>query len=139
MKLIRKILLLSMLSISLFGAEIKWAEDYETAVLEAKKENKDLYIFISSTHCPWCAKFERKVLSDAKVIKALEKDYIIVGLNKEMDDIPEGFSARVIPRHYFTESNGKIFYTFAGYYDAVDFLDTLKEIREEKNEIRTNK
>ena len=130
MKILQKILILSILTMSLFGAEIKWAEDYDEALVQAKKENKDLYIFISSTYCPWCSKFERNVLSDERVIKKLEKDYIIVGLNKEMDDIPEGLSARVIPRHYFANSDAKVFYTFAGYYDSVDFLDTLDEIRE---------
>jgi len=135
MGIIKKIIILSMLSLSLLGAEIKWSEDYETALVEAKEQHKDLYIFISSTSCPWCAKFEREVLTDAKVIKALEKDYIVVHLMKEMDDIPEGYSARVIPRHYFADNKGKSFYTFAGYYDATDFLDTLDEIKEERSDL----
>ncbi len=132
MVIIKKIVLLVLLSLTLVAAEVKWAEDYESALVEAKKQNKDLYIFISSTYCPWCAKFEREVLTNAKVIKALEKDYIVVGLNKEMDDIPAGYTAKVIPRHYFAQANGKSYYTFAGYYDANDFLDTLQEIQEER-------
>jgi len=135
MEIIKKILILALFSFTLLGAEIKWAEDYDEALIEAKKEKKDLYIFISSTHCPWCAKFEREVLTDKRVIKKLEKDFIIVGLNKEMDDIPEGYSAKVIPRHYFTQANGKVYYTFAGYYDADDFLSTLDELKEERSEL----
>ena len=73
MKILKKILILSILTISLFGAELEWAEDYEEGLVQAKKENKDLYIFISSTSCPWCAKFEREVLTDAKVIQSLKK------------------------------------------------------------------
>ncbi len=130
----KKIMILLVLVVSLFGGEINWSEDFETALVEAKKEHKDIYVFISSTSCPWCAKFEREVLSNDKVIKALEKDYIVVHLIKEMDDIPKGYSARVIPRHYFADSNGKVFYTFAGYYDSNDFLSTLDEIKEEKND-----
>jgi len=133
MEIIKKILILGLLSFSLFGAELQWSEDYETALAEAKEQKKDIYMFISSTSCPWCAKFEREVLTDAKVIKALEKDYVSVHLIKEMDDIPAGYSARVIPRHYFSYSSGKSYYTFAGYYDSNDFIDTLKEIREERN------
>ena len=134
MEIIKKILIIGLLSFSLFGAELEWAEDYEVGLAQAKKEHKLVYIFISSTHCPWCSKFEREVLTNDAVIKDLEKDYVIIGLNKEMDDIPEGYSARVIPRHYFCESDGKVFYTFAGYYDSVDFLDTLKEIRDGRAE-----
>ena len=138
MGIIKKILILSVLSFSLFGAELEWADDYEEGLAKAQKENKLLYVFVSSTSCPWCAKFEREVLSDEKAIKELEKDYVSVHLMKEMDDIPDGYSARVIPRHYFSESNGKVFYTFAGYYDAVDFIDTLKEIKEEREEGKEN-
>lgn len=134
MEIIKKILILGLLSFSLFGAELEWAEDYEQALEKAQKEKKLLYVFISSTHCPWCSKFEREVLTNEDVIKELTKDYVVVGINKEMDDLPEGYSARVIPRHYFSEANGKVFYTFAGYYDAVDFIDTLNDIKEEKKE-----
>lgn len=134
MEIIKKIFLLVLLSLSLFGAQIEWAEGYEEALEKAQKENKLLYVYISSTSCPWCAKFQREVLTDSNAIKEIQKDYIPVHLMKEMDDIPEGYSAKVIPRHYFSEANGKVFYTFAGYYDSADFIDTLKDIKEEREE-----
>ena len=135
----KKLIILLVVVVSLFAGEINWSEDFETAVVEAQKSHKDIYTFISSTSCPWCAKFEREVLTDDKVIKALEKEYIVVHLIKEMDDMPSGYSARVIPRHYFADANGKPYYTFAGYYDANDFISTLEEIDEDKAELKGKK
>ena len=135
-RVMKKLVIVLVMVVSLFGGEINWSEDFETAVVEAKKAHKEIYTFISSTTCPWCKKFEKNVLTNDRVIQALQKEYIVVHLIKEMDDMPKGYSARVIPRHYFADATGKPYYTFAGYYDADDFISTLKEIDEEKAELK---
>ena len=65
MKLIILTLLFSSL---LFSAELDWIHDYDKALVEAKKENKDVYIFIGADVCRFCDLFKKVTLSKKEVI-----------------------------------------------------------------------
>ena len=131
MKYLVSIILFSTL---LFSADLDWPSDYDEALLQAKKEKKDIYILIGSATCPWCEKFENEVLMNDEVIKRLKKDYVLVYLSKEIDDIPEHLEVRPIPRHYFLTENGEIIYTTIGYRNIENFYDVLDDVKESKEE-----
>lgn len=106
-----------------------WPSDYDDALEQAKKENKDIYMLIGSEYCPWCEKFEKKVLSQKEVIKKLEKDYVLIYLSRDIDDIPEHLEPRPLPRHYFLTKNGEIIYTTVGYRNSEGFYEVLDEVK----------
>jgi len=109
------IISMMLLAVSLMATELKWFDNYDAALVEAKKENKLVYVFITSSTCGWCHKFEKTTLQDEGVKKRLKSEFITVHLVRDFDTVPPQFKTSPVPRHYFTNSNGKILYDTLGY------------------------
>ncbi len=125
--------LLVLMASVLFSAQIQWAEDYNDALTRAQKEHKPIYLFISAAECPWCEKFEKRTLTNKRVIKTLNKNFVPLHLVRDFDSIPSKFAVRPVPRHYFLTPQGRITHEEIGYADAEIFLivvnNVLKEIK----------
>ena len=129
-----KILLITMVLITtLFGFD--WPSDYKVALETAKKENKDVYMLLTSDSCGWCRKFEKTTLQDKEVLKKLKERYVLVSMIKEWDYIPKQFKTARVPRHYFLTAEGKVIYTLVGYWKAEDFSSFIGEIDKEKEKL----
>ena len=80
----RPLLLLTLLAMSssLFaaGAVPGFHTDYDTALAEAKKLDKPLYIHFTTDWCSWCRKIENDIYKKAKG-KAALKPFVAVSLN----------------------------------------------------------
>jgi len=122
------------LVMSLMATELHWYDDYNAALREAKKEHKLVYIFISSSQCGWCHKFEKTTLQDEAVKKRLSHEFITVHLIRDFDEIPKKFKTSPVPRHYFTDANGKILYNSLG-YRKVECFDSFMDNAQEKLKI----
>ena len=97
-----KLILVTLVFITtLFSAELDWPNDYKAALVQAKKENKDIYMLITSADCRWCRKFEASTLQDDKTIERLKKQYVFLHIDRDWDEIPEHFKKKRVPRHYF--------------------------------------
>jgi thioredoxin-related protein len=128
-----KILLLSTLFISvLFGAELNWINNYDKALEQAKKEHKDLYIFIGADECRFCTLFKKEALSKKSIIKRLNEEYIPVYLSRDQHQIPSKFAIRGVPRHYFVDSNGTIYHEDRGSREENGFHSILDEAELQK-------
>lgn len=125
------ILLLLLFTSALMSAELKWLDDYNTALREAKKEHKLIYIFISSSTCGWCHKFEKTTLEDEAIKKRLAKEFVTLHLIRDFDDIPAKFKTSPVPRHYFTDAKGDILYNSLG-YRKVDVFESFMDNAQEK-------
>jgi len=118
-----------MLVTSLFSSAL-WQDDYNKALELAKVQDKRVYLLIVSNSCGWCRKFENTTLKDKKILKRLNKNYILLHLVRGVDNIPLNFKTSPIPRHYFSTKNGKIIFPVVGYRDVESFngfLDTVNE------------
>lgn len=120
--------------ISLLVAGTDWPSDYEAALKEAKKEKKDIYLFIGSEYCKYCDKLEAEVFSKEEVLKRLKKEYVLIYLSRDIDDIPEKFETKPVPRHYFLTTDGEIIYTTIGYRSVEAFYELLDEVKEAKKD-----
>lgn len=109
-----------------------WPSDYDEAVAQARAENKDIYIFIGSEYCPYCKKMKEQVFSDKKVLEDLKKDYVLLYLSRDIDDIPQGLESKPVPRHYFLDKNEKVIYTTIGGRSIDGFYELLEEVKEAK-------
>jgi len=132
---LKSLLLLLGLVGSIFGSDLGWNSDYQEALKEAKAQNKDIYMLITSNDCRWCRKFEEITLSKAEVIKKLQKKYILLSIDRDFDDVDKRFNLRTIPRHYFIDKNDNIIYTFAGAWKKDDFYSFLKDVEEKKKKL----
>ena len=119
---------------SLISAELGWSDDYEASLKLAKAQKKDLYVFVTSSTCRWCRKFENTTLQDKEILKKLNKKYVLVHADRDMDDLPEWFDLRRVPKHYFVTSSGKEIYSFLGYWDSLDFKSYLGDVDKAKKE-----
>lgn len=110
----------------------EWPSDYNEALAEAKKEKKDIYLFIGSEYCRYCEKFEKEVLSQDEVIDRLKKSYVLIYLSRDIDDIPSHLETTPVPRHYFLTKDGKVIYTTIGGRSMEGFYELLDEVEEAK-------
>lgn len=117
---------------------LNWSSDYDAVLKEAKKEKKDIYLFLGSEYCKYCEKFKEEVLTKDEVIKRLKKSFVLLYLSRDIDDIPAGLETKPVPRHYFLNSNGKVIYTtiggrsVEGFYELLDEVKDTKEMKEKK-------
>ena len=126
----RYILLVMVLLISLSAFE--WPSDYEEALERAKKEKKDVYLFVGSANCRYCEKLKTGLFSKKEVLDRLKKDYVLLYMSRDIDDIPSQFEVKPVPRHYFLTSEGKIIYTTIGSRSVEGFYELLDEVKEAK-------
>ena len=125
-----------MLAVTLYGAEIDWPNDYNQALKDAKKEHKLVYVFITSDTCKWCRKFESTTLQDKAIQKRLYKEFVTVHLSRDRHTVPKQFQTAPVPRHYFTDTNGKILYSSLG-HRGVECFDAFMDNAQMK--IKTSK
>lgn len=111
-----------------FAYEMKYETSYEEAVRKAKKSKKNIMLLIVTNYCPWCKKFEQRVLLQKEVNKRIQKDYIPLILNKEKDKIPKKFYNYFSPVvHFIDYKTLESYQTVVGYNNKDDFLYLLKK------------
>ena len=126
----KKLLAMVLLSVTLFSANLDWSSDYGQALVDAKKENKLIYVFITSDNCKWCKKFSNTTLQDKEIKKRLYKEFVVIHMSRDQHTIPKIFETAPVPRHYFTDAQGNILYSSLGHrgvtcFDA--FMDNAQD------------
>ena len=128
----KKLLLIFLfLTTSLF-ADLNWAEDYETALEQAKNENKKVTIMFTLGGCHVCEKMKAEVYTQQEVMDYVKKYFVPLDLNLDIDD-KEGFQVFGTPTFYFLDSNGKqIGDVKVGGSNTMGFLKKLKQVQATK-------
>lgn len=131
------ILLLTMLA-TLYGAhiddfakEMQYHRDYNSALSEAKKENKLIMMVMVSDYCPWCRKMERKTLKAASVDKKVKSDFVamIVDRNHDKAHYPKQFDVPRIPTVFFINPHTQEhLYEAIAYATKSSYLKTLDDV-----------
>ena len=129
-----KLATLSILLVSsLFSANINWLHDYDNALMLAKVQNKDVYLFIGADECKWCDRYIELTLSKREVIKKLKENFVLLYMSRDRHNIPDKFELFGVPHHYFLTPEGKIIHHDsgsrepAGLYDILDEVDLKKD------------
>lgn len=90
---------------SLFAAT-DWAEDYKSAVKQAKSEQKKLIVFFTKEGCDKCEELQWTMNSDKNVSDYINAHFVAVEIDLEYDK-RQGFKVYSAPTTYFTDFNGK--------------------------------
>ncbi|MCK9337032.1 MAG: thioredoxin family protein [Arcobacteraceae bacterium] len=125
----KKLISIFSLSTLLFGADLKVYYDLDIAISKAKVEEKEVILYVYSTNCPWCKKMDKNTFKNSDVTNALNKNFIFVKLNKDIDDIPEELIPRYVPTTYILDSNQEEIFAMYGYKNANEFLRVLEDFR----------
>jgi len=130
----KKLLYLALLVSTLLSASgIEWAKDYESGIKKATEQNKPVLFVFSRHSCHYCVVLDNTTFKDAKVIEALNKDFVsIISYTDENDYTPEELWRPGTPTIWFLFSNGEpIFEPLMGAVDAENFLNALAIVKEE--------
>ena len=126
---VTKTIILNFLFISsLFGIELDWIHDYDKALEVAKKEKKDVYLFIGADVCRFCTTFKKNTLSKKFVMDKLNENFVPLYLSRDRHKVPDRFEKFGVPRHYFLDENGKIIVATFGSYEPAGFFNLLDEV-----------
>ncbi len=124
----KKIFLLMVFTVSVFGTEITWNNSYEQALAKAKKESKPLMVLITSEQCRWCRKLENTTLQDEEIVARINAKFQAVNVTKDKSVYPKNLSAKMVPMSYFIDpSNGKVLYSIPGYWGSEDYHSILDD------------
>ncbi len=131
----KKIILLLLFSLTLFGANVdKFAQemgferDYKTALTRANKENKILMMVLGADYCPWCRKFERKTLNSSLLKKRLQTEVVTLVVDKKFDieTFPKKFQTQFTPKVFFINPKDEsIILDTTGYIKKKHFAENL--------------
>jgi len=119
---------------TLQGLELNWLNSYNTALKQAQREHKGVYLFVGADNCRWCERFKKLTLSDDYVIKKLKEDYVLLYMSRDRDKIPSKFVVRGVPRHYFLTSEGCVIHADRGSREVAGFLELLEEVDLKKSD-----
>jgi len=127
------LIIITLLLSSLAAKELNWLHDYNSALILAKMQNKDVYLFIGADECRFCDKFKDETLSSDAVIAKLKEDFILLYMSRDRHQIPKRFKTKGVPQHYFLTPEGETILTtngsreIPGFYLLLEEVDLLKE------------
>ena len=104
--------------------------DYKTAVHKAEQEQKMLVMVIVKKNCRWCDKLIDRTLSDTSVKDALDKNYVMLIVDKD-DTFPNDFKEDFFPSIFYIDpKTQKSVYENVGYIGAKCFKNDLNSALE---------
>ncbi len=132
------LLLIFALTLTLFSAHIDefasnmgYHREYNTALAQAKKENKVIMLVLVGDYCPWCRKFERKTLQSANIAITVQNNFIpiIVDKNLDKEQYPAKYFTSVVPTVRFIDPRKDVQISESiGYKKRNDYEVLLKEV-----------
>ena len=129
----KKLLFITLFLTSALFADLNWAEDYETGLAQAKKEQKITMLMFTLTNCHVCETMKENVYTQKEVIEYVEKYFVPIELNLDLDD-KEGYAVYGTPTFYFLDANGKqIGDMKVGGSTKDGFMKKLKSVRKDAN------
>lgn len=124
------LLVVSMLLITslVYGQEIRWYEDFDEGLAEARRTGKPMMIDFYTDWCGWCDELDKKVYTDSDIIK-LAEDFISVKIDADEDEeTKEKYRVNAYPTIIFTDSQGKEISKIRGYKKAPFFAQSMSQV-----------
>ena len=130
----RKIILTVILTVtSLVASEINWAKDFKAGIQSATEQAKPVVFIFSRHSCKYCVILDETTFKDARVIEALNRDYVsIISYTDENDYTPQELWSPGTPTIWFLYPDGyPMFEPLQGAVDAESFLQAITIVKEE--------
>ncbi|MBF0278710.1 MAG: thioredoxin domain-containing protein [SAR324 cluster bacterium] len=106
--------------------------EYNSNIIEKNKHlNKPFYLLFSAQWCYWCKVFAKKTLMEERVYSYLNENFINIFIDADIHTTAyQKFKATGWPYTVFLNPNGTIHYKYAGTVFPDDFIEVLKEVRD---------
>lgn len=138
--MLRFIVSIIVLTSIIFASDV----NLDKLVLEAKKTNKHILVFLHITGCDYCLRMQEFTFDDEMVNTAIKKDFIFVDINVRDEGVViyDNFKVSKLkfaketgypmyPSCLFYDKNGELVYDGVGYKDEEKFLKILKSVSSE--------
>ncbi len=110
------------------GQAVKWQEYGPSALQQAKREGKPLFLLITATWCQWCQTYEHESLHTPEVAAVLNTRYVPVWVDFDRrPDVAARFPGRGLPRTVILNPNGGFEASVAGFIPKPQLLDNLNK------------
>ena len=108
---------------------IKFNNDYDTALIDAKNSKKYIFLIVTEQYCQWCKKLIDEVLQDRDVGSKLIENYISVVVDRDNSYYPSNIGITGTPSVFIINPyNGKIVDTIVGFKNRDFYLNKLNTI-----------
>lgn len=105
-----------------------WLQNYETALKQAKKQNRPILIYFDALWCSWCQQYKTGVLDKPAVKSVLSKSWIPLVLDYDAHpDLFHRYGGVGLPYTVLLSAQGRVINRFSGILAEKDFLQTLTE------------
>lgn len=102
---------------------------YKTALENAKKEGKPLFVMLYADWCPHCNLMKTEVLNDSAIIDFLNKNFVCTYKNIEKEEgiaLKNQFNTKSLPTFLFIDSNETLIYALKGEMKKAEFQNELR-------------
>lgn len=111
---------------------IIWSRSLDASLQKAQQENKPVVVYFWAIWCQYCAKFQSETLGNPQVKEILEKDYVLVAMDLDIDkDVARKYSVSYPPYVLFLDGNDKVLDRVPGAVDANYFLPIVIKVRDQ--------
>jgi thioredoxin-related protein len=110
-------------------AEIKWAPSYDAALVQAKKEKKNVMVMFSREGCPGCEYMEDIVFEEQAIEDTINKGFIPVHIDTQKDKIPAGLGYIGTPTFHFLNAKGEKLKRHDGGANIPTFMGILNSVK----------
>ncbi|WP_428232969.1 thioredoxin family protein [Flavobacterium sp.] len=99
---------------------------YKTALENAKKQGKPLFVMLYADWCPHCNQMKKEVFSDPAVMDFLNKNYVCAWKNVEKEEgiaLKDQYNTKSLPTFLFIDPNNEtLLYALKGESKKADFM-----------------
>lgn len=116
---------------SSYLADMTWSRSLDKSLVVAQAENKPVLMYFWAIWCQYCARFQSDTLGNPEVKAILEKDYVLVAMDLDVDrDVSNKYGVSYPPYVIFLDDKGTILQRVPGAVDANYLLPIVKEVRD---------
>ena len=110
-------------------AQIKWAKNYEVALLQAAKEKKNVMVMLSKEGCPACEYMEGVVFEESAIEDTINAKFVSVHIDVQKEKIPAGLGFIGTPTFHFLNAKGEKLKRHDGGANIPDFMGILNSVK----------
>jgi thioredoxin-like negative regulator of GroEL len=115
-------------ALALDNGSIPWRTDLHRAEIEARSQNRLLWVQFTGSWCPNCVRLERESFVHPQVVGHARTFFVPVKLQSEQhEDLVERFGLTGIPATILIKPSGEVLARHEGYVDAATFGTFLEQ------------
>ena len=106
------------------------ADDWDSALKRAKKEDKPVVLYFFTSYCSYCQAMDKEVLAEKDISMILKKNAVYLRVDVEKrEDLARFYGVRGYPTTTLLEPNGQRIAQIPGYIEKNDFKKLLAFVK----------